>query len=99
MADNARSFLPGLNNATITVSFNADYAASQTDATLWTIYSGGAAVAFVLRPDAGVKSTTNPEYTGSVILTDFGTVDGSVGDTAGQSATFQVTGDVARDAS
>jgi len=96
MADNARSFLPGLNNATITVSLNADYAASQTDATLWAIYSGAAAVAFIIRPAATAVSTSNPNYTGSCVLTDFGTVDGSVGDTAGQSATFQVTGDVAR---
>ena len=96
MGDNARSYLPGLNNATFTVTFNSDYTTGNGDATLWTIYSGAAAVTFALRPDAGATSTSNPEYTGSVILTDFGPVDGSVGDLATTAATFQVTGDVSR---
>lgn len=96
MGDNARSFLAGLNNATIGVNLNSDYTSGNGDATLWTVYSGNAAVAFILRPDAGVVSTTNPEYTGSVVLTDYSPVDGSVGDLATTPVSLQVTGDVAR---
>jgi hypothetical protein len=96
MGDDSRSYLAGLKGATITANFNADYAASQTDATLWAIYDGDAAVAFEIRADAGAASTSNPEYGGSVHLTSYGAVGGSVGDVAKQAASFTVTGDVTR---
>ena len=96
MADNSRSYLPGLRNGTFTVNFNADDAAGAVSASLWTVYTGGAAVAFEVRNDAGSVTTTNPKYTGNCILTDYSPVDGSVGDLNTNAATFQITGDVTR---
>lgn len=96
MGDDSRSFLAGLRNGSFTVNLNSDYTTGNGDATLWTIYTGGAAVTFAIRPDAGATSTSNPEYSGSCILTDYNPVDGSVGDLATTSASFQVTGDVSR---
>ena len=45
MADTSRAFLPGLKNGTLSVTFKQDFAASEVDATLAGVYSGGAAVA------------------------------------------------------
>lgn len=97
MGDDSRSYLAdGLKGATISVTFYADYAASQTDASLDTIYDSASAVTFALRPSADAKSTSNPEFTGSCILTDYTAISGSVGDVASQPANFLVTGDVTR---
>lgn len=96
MGDNARSYLPGLNDATLNVTFNADYTTGEVDATLWTVYSGAAAVAFVVKPNGAATSTSNPAYSGNCILQSYGSIDGSVGDVATVAATLQVTGDVAR---
>lgn len=97
MGDDARSYLAdGLNTATIDVTFNADYAASQVDATNWTIFDGSSAVAFIVKPNGGTTGTSNPKYTGNCILTSFTPVEGSVGSTATATVSYQVTGDVAR---
>lgn len=97
MGDNSHEYLAdGLNNATFSVTFRGDYAAGETDATLWGIYSGSSAVAFVLKPNGSSTSTSNPAYSGNCILTDWTPISGSVGDLATVPATFQVTGDVSR---
>lgn len=97
MGDDARSYLAdGLKGATIEVTFNADYAASQTDATLDVVYDLTTAAAFILRPHTDAKGTDNPEFTGNCVLTSYGAIEGSVGDTAKQAASFTVTGAVAR---
>ncbi len=97
MGDDSRSYLAeGLKGATIEVVFNADYAAAQTDASLDVIYDLTTVAAFILRPHTDAKGSTNPEFTGNCILTSYGVLDGSVGDTAKQSASFLVTGDVTR---
>ena len=96
MGDASRSYLVGLKDSTVSVTFNADYAASEVDATLWAIYSGGAAVTLFGNPDSSTTSTSNPRYTVSAILSSWGPLDGSVGDVAQVSASFQGTGDVTR---
>jgi len=79
-----------------TREFNADDAAGAVSASLWTVHTGAAAVAFVIRPDAGVVGPTNPQYSGNCVLTDFDPVSGSVGDLNMSPITLQVTGDVTR---
>ena len=97
MGDDSRSYLPdGLNTASIDVTYNADFAASQVDASNWAIYAGSSAVAFIVKPNGGTTGTSNPKYTGNCILTSFSPVQGSVGDTASATVSYQVTGDVAR---
>lgn len=97
MGDNSRSFLAdGLRNATLNVTFNSDDAAGAVSATLWTIYTGSALVAFEIRADQAAVAVTNPKYTGSCLLTSGAPVSGSVGDTQTESVSFQVSGDVTR---
>jgi hypothetical protein len=97
MGDSSQSFLAdGLRDATLDVTFNSDDASGAVSATLWTIYTGAAAVAFEIRPDAAAVSTTNPKYTGNCILTSDVPVGGAVGETQTTTVNFQVTGDVTR---
>lgn len=94
MGANARAFLAGLNNSTITVQFRSDLATSSVFDTLNGVYSGNAAVPLALRADAGAASATNEEAQVSAILTSWNPWGGSVGSVAATSATFQGTGDV-----
>jgi hypothetical protein len=97
MGDDAHEYLAdGLKDATFSLTWRADYAASQVDATLWGIYSGGALVPFVIKPNGAATSTTNPAYSGNCALQNYSPVTGSVGDQATTPASFQVSGDVAR---
>ena len=95
MGDNSHEFLAdGLKNANLSVTFKGDYVAGAVDPTLDTIYDSTSAVTFTLLPDGGTPSVSNPSYSGSLILTDYSPVTGSVGDLATVTASFQVTGDI-----
>lgn len=89
-----RSRIGGLKDASLDVEFNQDFAASQVDALLWPLL--GTVVAFELKPTSGAASATNPRYTGSVLITDYSPLDGSVGDLAKTSASWPTSGSVLR---
>lgn len=94
--DSARSYLSGLTDGTVQVTFFQDYDASSVDAILFPLV-GAAAVDVVVKPTSGAAATTNPEFTVACILTDYsGPVDASVGDAAQASATFQMTEGITR---
>lgn len=96
MGDNARSYIAGLRDGTFDVTFNADDTTGQVSATLWTIYSGASSVTFTVKPNGTTTSTSNPAYSGSCFVSSWNPLDGSVGDLATNTATFQITGDVTR---
>lgn len=97
MGDDSHVYLgDGLRNATISVTFKADYDSGTVDATLATAYDSDTAVTFVLKPQNAATSTSNPAFSGSVIVTDYTPLGGSIGDAASQTASLQVTGDVSR---
>lgn len=99
MGDGSRERLAGLKDFALDVVFHQSFAAGEVDATLWTVYSGGSAVAIILRPDAGAKSATNPEWTGSVVLENYTPVGGSVGDNHEAPVRLLGYGTLTRDAS
>lgn len=86
MADTTRLFVGGLLNWSVDVEFSQDYAASKVDATLWSLV--GTTAALVIRPDSGVASSTNPEFTGTGLLTNYVGIGNTVGDLATATATF-----------
>ena len=97
MGDDSHEYLAdGLKNSTMTVTFRGDYTAGSVDASLDVMYDLTAAFTYILRPKTDVIGVTNPEFTGSTILQNYGPIAGSVGDQAAIAATFQNTGDVAR---
>ncbi len=94
MGNNTHVFLGGLFNWPVTVTFRQDYAAAKVDATLFP--KMGLTGAMIVRPDAGVVSATNPQFTGTMLLTSYPPVTGSVGDIAGATAEFVPAGDLSR---
>lgn len=89
----------GMRSASITLNFKKDANLSGLDAAIFTQYNTDAAtgLAFVLSRDASVAiGTTNPDYSGTLQVTEWSPIQGSVGDLYGGSVTWPVTGAVTR---
>ena len=98
MGDGTRTRVPSFIDWSIEVQFRQDFiapAASAVDSTLFPLV-GAAAFAIIIRPDDGVKSATNPEFTGNALLTTYNPLTGGVGDVAAAPATFMGDGVLAR---
>lgn len=81
-----KTFLAGLREGTLGINFLNDYAAGSVDATLWPLFASGTGVTtFSTRKDAGAIAATNPEYAGSIVVTQHKT-----GATVGELATMDV---------
>ena len=93
MSDSWTVALGGVKAGSLSIEFVDDYAAGETDATLWAAF--GTIVPFKVRPDAGAASATNPQYTGSVLATQINS-GGSHGELAMKSVTFPTSGAVTR---
>lgn len=96
MGDTSKVWLLGWKDANFTIRFSQDFADDSLDNELWDIYDGGAAVAFVLKPDSAAVSANNPSYSGNCVLTSYNVLDGGVGEHAEITANFRVSGAVAR---
>ena len=77
------SRIGGLKDYELDVSFNQDFAAAQVDALIWPLF--GTVVTFEARPTSAARAVTNPAFTGSILISDYTPLDGSVGDLAGSS--------------
>lgn len=84
----------GLKSGTIAITFNNDFAATTVDDRLWPLF--GTVVTFAIRPTAAAVATTNPSYSGSVLVNELSPVSGSVGDLATHDVTWPVSGVVTR---
>lgn len=94
MSDTFRSRLGGLKTWSLQVEWNQDFAAPEIDATIWPLL--GTTTAVVMRPDAGVKSATNPEYTGNVLVASYPPLGNAVGELATVSTTWPGAGTLTR---
>lgn len=59
--DTARKYTSGLQNNEVTVTLYQSYAATETEATIYTLV--GTTTNIVLKPASGAVSSTNPSYT------------------------------------
>lgn len=89
-----KTFLGGLKSGTLDLDVLNDVAASQIDGRLFALF--GTVVAFEVRVSNAVVGTSNPKYTGSVLINKHQPVGGSVGDVNAFSLSLPTTGAVAR---
>ncbi len=73
-----RTYVVGLSTATMRITFAQDYDASSVYQTLQPVYK--TSVAFILRPFSTAVSTSNPEWTGNVLISSLTHMDASQGD-------------------
>jgi len=92
--DGGRTRVAGLEDSSITLSFHQDFAAASVDATIAPLVGGTAA--FEIYPAGTTVSATNPKYSGTVLLTEWSPVSGTVGDLLTADVTWPVSGQVTR---
>lgn len=97
MGDDWRVFLAdGLLQWSGSFQINQDHASADADTRCWNAYVAQTHQTFVLNPDGGTTSATNPKWSGNVIVTGYTPVQGDVGSTAMADVTFQGSGTLAR---
>lgn len=67
----------GLKDWKLDLEFNADFAASAIDQTIYPLL--GTSTAVTIKPTSGANATTNPQYSGNVLVTSYNPIDGGVG--------------------
>jgi hypothetical protein len=86
--------LGGLKSAELAVEFLQDVAATKIDSIMWPLL--GSVVPFEVRADQASVGTSNPKYTGSLLIKGWNPIEGSVGDEASVGVTFPTSGAVIR---
>ena len=99
MGDTGHKYIAGLENSSISIDFNADFAASKVNQTINGAVAGnglvGATTTVTIKPAAGATSATNPLYTATVLVTQWPQVY-NVGELATVSVTWPVNGAVVK---
>lgn len=78
MGDTGRSRIAGLQDSTIQISFNQDFAAGGPDATISA--AQGTVVTIKVRPTSSSITATNPEYVGTYLISQNNPFGNGVGD-------------------
>lgn len=78
MGDTARSRVAGLEDSTLQINWNQDFAAGGPDATIWPIRK--TVVVVKVRPTSAAISATNPEYVGSYLVNSYSPFGNKVGE-------------------
>ena len=87
MGNSGHIFTGGLQNISLDVTFNQDFAATKVAATLDALI--GSTTTVVVKPTSGAVSATNPSYTiSNAFLAGTQPVNGSTGDLAQMSVSF-----------
>ena len=94
MGDTSRSYIGGLKSGSVDIEFNADFAASKTEATIFPLV--GTSTAVVVKPVDASVSATNPSFTFNAIVTEWDTLNGSVGEIATHSVSWPITGAITK---
>lgn len=88
------SNLPGLKSGNLSLEFNNDVAAAALDSIMWPLL--GTVVTFEVRVTGSAVGTSNPKYTGSVVISGWNPIGASVGEINSVSVQYPTTGVVTR---
>jgi hypothetical protein len=92
-----KEVLGGIKSAGLNVTFQQDVAAGNLDQQIFALF--GTVVTFEVRLVNTARSTSNPAYTGSVLISKWNPISGGVGDDAEVSVSWPTSGAVARQTS
>jgi hypothetical protein len=89
-----KSRIGGLKDWKLDLEFNADFGASAIDQTIYPLI--GTNTAITIKKASSANSTTNPQYSGSVLVAGYVPIDGGVGDLAKTKVSWNGSGALAR---
>ncbi len=94
--DGGRTRVAGLEDSSITLSFHQDFSAADVDATIAPLIGGTATFNIGPFGTAVAASGTAPRYSGTVLLTEWTPLNGTVGELSTADVTWPVSGKIAR---
>ena len=96
MGATAKTRIAGLADNNMTLEFNQDFAAGTAgvEAVIYPLLATGAA--FEVRPVNTTVGPTNPKYTGSVLISEWAPLDGSIGELATTSVSWPISGAITK---
>lgn len=94
MGDSTRIRKGGLKDWSVDVNFHQDFAASEVDATLFSLV--GTTACMEMRPQNICSTASNPIFSGIAILESYNPLGGSVGSLLDAPVTWQSAGDLSR---
>lgn len=86
--------IAGRKSGTLELTFNQDVAAAAIDSVMWPLMF--TTVTFAVRATNAATGTSNPQYSGSVLVKEWTPLDGSVSDLAQVQVSFPLSGAVTR---
>jgi predicted secreted protein len=89
-----KAMIGGLKDWSVECDFNQDFSAAAVDATLWPLFAQTTTIS--VNPTSAANSATNPQYTGSVLVSKYTPLDGSVGDVSTITIPFRAAGALTR---
>lgn len=89
-----KEVLGGLKSGGLKLKFKQDFAASALDSIMWPLL--GTVVAFEVRASNGARSTSNPGYTGNLLVKKWAPITGDVGSAAEVDVDYPSSGAIAR---
>ena len=92
MGDDNVTMIGGLKSGTIDLEFNQDLAATDVQATVRALL--GTVTTLVVKNIASAAATTNPQWTFSALVTEWPSINGTVGELATASVSWPITGAV-----
>jgi hypothetical protein len=84
----------GLKSGELSCEFLQDFAATKLDSIMWPLL--GTVVPFSVRADQAAVGTSNPAYSGNILINGWNPITGSVGDENTVSLGFPTSGAVTR---
>lgn len=94
--DGGRTRVAGLEDSSISLAFHQDFAASSVDQTISPLVGGTAAFEIRAVGTATGLSSTNPKWTGTVLVTEWNPLSGAVGELSTADVTWPVSGQITR---
>lgn len=84
----------GLKDGNLNITFLNDFVAANLDEIMWALV--GTVVPFEIRATSGTVTTSNPKYTGSILIEEWTPITGKVGDLVEVDVSFPTSGTVTR---
>jgi hypothetical protein len=92
--NSAKRRVAGLQDNSVSIDFNQDFAAATVEATLYPLLSSTATV--VVKPNGTATGTANPSYTFNALVTEWMPLDAQVGDLASASISWPIDGTITK---
>jgi len=93
-AGGAKTRVGGLLDNSVTFEFFQDFAASNTEATIYPLI--GTVVAIVVQPTSAVVGATNPTYSFNAVVSEWSPLKGGIGALATVSVSWPISGAITK---